>query len=403
MSDAHVTVPVVRLEDLLTEPIRNGYSPVCGDTPTGRWVLGLGALGAAGLDARRVKPAPVGDASVERSTLRPGDFLMSRSNTRDKVGRAVMWRGEIEDCSYPDLMMRFRVDGTLIDPDYLEGFLRSIPARRHLESSASGTSGSMVKITRRAIETLPVPLPPIEEQRIIARVFSIWDSAVEKTRALLRAKSRLQAWLSLSLIDQPATSGDWSVSRMGDICRPVGRKNSEGATRVLTSSARLGLVDQLEYFNKDVSGEDLQGYYLLRRGEFAYNRSASEGYPFGAIKRLDQYDEGVLSTLNICFELVDERVSSDFLCHVFESGIMNRELGQICQVGSRAHGLLNVTKSDFFALQVPLPSRAEQDAIVAALACACREMAVLRSVGRAYTRQKQALMMALLSSEASDT
>ena len=86
---------------------------------------------------------------------------------------------------------------------------------------------------------------------------------------------------------------------------------------MLTSSARLGLVDQLEYFSKDVSGADLHGYYLLRRGEFAYNRSASEGYPYGAIKRLDRYDEGVLSTLNICFRPIHTGTSSDFLCHLF--------------------------------------------------------------------------------------
>lgn len=119
---------VVSLKDLTEGPIRNGYSPVCPDEPTGRWILSLGALGPDGLDTHEVKPAPEGDARVNDFLLQSGDFLVSRSNTRERVGWSALFRGEVTDCAYPDLMMRFRVNLNLICPEYLEAYLYSTPA-----------------------------------------------------------------------------------------------------------------------------------------------------------------------------------------------------------------------------------------------------------------------------------
>lgn len=55
----------------------------------------------------------------------------------------------------------------------------------------------------------------------------------------------------------------------------------------------------------------MSGYYLLQKGEFAYNKSYSVGFDFGSIKRLEKYDQGALSTLYICFAL--NRFDSDFI------------------------------------------------------------------------------------------
>ena len=113
----------IKLKKLITQPIQNGYSPLCQETPSGRWVLGLGALNGSRLDITQIKPAPDDDKRVAEYLLRPGDFLISRSNTVDKVGRVALFKGEIENCSYPDLMMRFRVD----NPCIYSGFLVLCP------------------------------------------------------------------------------------------------------------------------------------------------------------------------------------------------------------------------------------------------------------------------------------
>ncbi len=95
----------------------------------------------------------------------------------------------------------------------------------------------------------------------------------------------------------------WEQRKLGEITERVTRKNTNlESTLPLTISAQYGLVDQITFFNKRVASKDLSNYLLIKKGEFAYNKSYSDGYPFGAIKRLERYDMGVLSSLYIIFK-----------------------------------------------------------------------------------------------------
>ena len=128
----------------------------------------------------------------------------------------------------------------------------------------------------------------------------------------------------------------------------VMRKNKSNQSRLpLTISAQYGLVDQITFFNKVVASTDLSNYYLLKKGEFAYNKSYSSDYPWGAIKRLDNYDQGALSSLYICFAPQDN-VVSDFILQYFESPKWHKGISEIAVEGARNHGLLNVAVQDFF-------------------------------------------------------
>ena len=126
------------------------------------------------------------------------------------------------------------------------------------------------------------------------------------------------------------------------------RKNKNNQSRLpLTISAQYGLVDQITFFNKVIASTDMSNYYLLKRGEFAYNKSYSSDYPWGAIKRLDNYDQGALSSLYICFTPQDN-VVSDFILQYFESPKWHKGVSEIAVEGARNHGLLNVSVQDFF-------------------------------------------------------
>ncbi len=148
---------------------------------------------------------------------------------------------------------------------------------------------------------------------------------------------------------------EWEAKPFEDVFKRLTAKNVGNNENVLTISAQMGLVSQLEYFNKKVAAKNLTGYYLLHKGDFAYNKSYSHGYPMGAIKRLNIYDKGVVSTLYICFRVKDG-YNGSFFEQYFESGITNSEIGKIAQEGGRAHGLLNVSVKEFFkdvSLHVP--------------------------------------------------
>ena len=146
----------------------------------------------------------------------------------------------------------------------------------------------------------------------------------------------------------------------------VTRKNKNNESRLpLTISAQYGLVDQISFFNKVVASNDMSNYYLLHSGEFAYNKSYSGDYPWGAIKRLDRYEKGALSSLYICFA-PQRVVHSDFLVHYFESPKWHKEVSNIAGEGARNHGLLNIAVPDFFNTRHWVPSnRTEQEKIAA--------------------------------------
>ena len=152
----------------------------------------------------------------------------------------------------------------------------------------------------------------------------------------------------------PEFRGEWVEKKLGEIAERVTRKNKNNETPLpLTISSKDGLVDQVTYFNKTVASKDMSGYYLLKNGEFAYNKSYSVGYDFGSIKRLDKYPMGALSTLYICFSI--KNFDSDFMKVYFDSLKWYREIYLIAAEGARNHGLLNISTEDFFETKHKLP------------------------------------------------
>ena len=146
----------------------------------------------------------------------------------------------------------------------------------------------------------------------------------------------------------PEFQGEWARMRLDAFTERVMRKNKNNKSKLpLTISAQYGLVDQITFFNKVIASTDMSNYYLLKKGEFAYNKSYSSDYPWGAIKRLDNYEQGALSSLYICFTPQDN-VESDFILQYFESPKWHKGVSEIAVEGARNHGLLNVSVQDFF-------------------------------------------------------
>ena len=138
----------------------------------------------------------------------------------------------------------------------------------------------------------------------------------------------------------------------------VTRKNENRESELpLTISAQYGLIDQNEFFDKRIASRDVSGYYLLKKGEFAYNKSTSSDAPWGAVKRLDRYEMGVLSTLYIVFALKENgNIDSDFLVSYYDTDCWHKGVQAIAAEGARNHGLLNITPADYFETVLTVPS-----------------------------------------------
>ena len=195
----------------------------------------------------------------------------------------------------------------------------------------------------------------------------------------------------------PGFDEPWKAEKLSDFAERVTRKNTNNETSLpLTISSKDGLVDQISYFNKTVASKDMSGYYLLKNGEYAYNKSYSVGYDFGSVKRLDRYDMGALSTLYICFAL--KKHDSDFIKAYFDSLKWYREIYMISAEGARNHGLLNVPTDEFFDTKHYIPrDSAEQRKIADFMIALERRIEAQQSLVDNLKKYKRGLLKAFFA------
>lgn len=333
-------------------------------------VIKMGNLGRGEININKVQFLPENAEYNKEDILIKGDLLFNTRNTLELVGKVSIWREELPFALYNSNLMRMRfnndIESSNVFMNYNFNTKRSI---NQLRRFATGTT-SVAAIYGKDLKGFNVSFPTLPEQQKIASFLSAVD---EKIKQLSRKKEFLEQYKKGVM--QQLFSGklrfkdengedypDWEEKKLGEIADRVVRKNKENNLNVLTISAQLGLVSQLEYFNKSVSAKDVTNYYLIKRNDFAYNKSYSNGYPMGAIKRLKIYDKGVVSTLYICF-CFSEMVSLNFMEHYFEYGLHNKEIEKVAQEGARNHGLLNIGVKDFLNIELILPSIIEQQKI----------------------------------------
>lgn len=227
---------------------------------------------------------------------------------------------------------------------------------------------SVVHIYSEQLKKIVVDVPEFGEQEKLAALFSLIDTKIRKQQEKVGALEEYKKGIIQKIFSQEIRFKDengeeypkWKHIKLNEVAERVIRRNKGVISKLpLTISAQHGLVDQETFFNKTVASANLENYFLVCKGEFAYNKSYSAGYPWGAIKRLDNYDMGVLSSLYICFSIL-EGIHSDFLVHYFETDCWHKEVSMIAVEGARNHGLLNISVSDFFETLHYIPSYGEQ-------------------------------------------
>ncbi len=252
------------------------------------------------------------------------------------------------------------------------------------------------------VRKLNIVLPPLPEQKSIATCLSTWDTAIQSTEKIISQKELRKKWLMQTLLTGNKRlngfEGKWKEHKLLDLFDRVTRRNAEGNTTVVTISAQRGFLKQTDFFNKNIASEITDDYFLVEKGEFCYNKSYSNGYPWGATKRLNDFDKAVVTTLYICFGVKDaKQTSPEFFEQFFEANLLDKGLTKIAHEGGRAHGLLNVTPSDFFSLKVIVPSFEEQKAIAKVLQVADKEISLLKAKAEKLREQKKGLMQVLLT------
>jgi len=323
-----------------------------------------------------------------------GDLLICvRNGSRSLIGKNALISKEHAGTAFGAFMLVFRSPHF----KYLYQLFNTHYYYREIHKNLGATINS---INTKNLLDFKFPFPQEHERKAIATCLSTWDTAITTLDKLILAKQKRKQALMQQLLSGkkrlPGFKGEWKVCNLSNISNRVVRKNKEANDNVVTISAQRGFVKQEDFFNKRVASNTLLNYTLVHRGEYCYNKSYSNGYPMGAFKRLDSFDKAVVTTLYICFSL-KRNVNSDFMNQFFEAGKMIPGLMRIAQEGGRAHGLLNISLSDFFGLTLKLPSLEEQTAIALVLNTVDKDIQLLTAQRNHLQDQKKGLMQQLLT------
>ena len=335
--------------------------------------------------------------------LNKGDVLFVRSSVKPEgVGLPCVVESNLEKTTFSGFLIRFRdTKGILNDKYKRYCFLLEYFRHRLLSKS---TISANTNINQPSLASLNMIVPSLKEQEKIAEILSTWDDGIETLEKLIEQKEifhkALMKNLLIGKIRLFGYNSKWTHSKFNSIFERITRKNEELNSNILTISAQNGLISQKDFYNKRIAGVDTSKYILLKNGEFAYNKSYSNGYPLGAIKRLDLYEKGVVSSLYICFKLNNSDNCSDFWKYYFEAGMLNREIKMIAQEGARNHGLLNMATEDFFNMLLYHPKDSkEQQKIAEILNKSDKEIQLLNSKLEKLKEQKKGLMQKLLTGQ----
>ena len=332
------------------------------------------------------------DYKVKYNYPRKGEVMITCAGT---VGKCVVYDGE--DAYFQDSNIVWIDNPTqYISNGFLFHLLSKVDWRKL-------NSTTIIRIYNDDLRNLKMSYPRKEEQQKISHLLSLLDERIATQNKIIEDLKLLRDAISDAMFCSPKQSAprkrikgfytDWQKVHLNDICSRVTRKNTNGRCySVLTIAAQYGLVSQLEFFNKSVASENLEGYYLLQKGDFAYNKSYSSEYTCGAVKRLDRYEEGVLSPLYICFRPDPSKVDSDYLAYYFESKKWHREIMDISVEGARNHGLLNISVIDYFNTIHRIPNIEEQRAIAKVIKTIIHKMSSEQTILDCYVKQRTFLL-----------
>ena len=322
------------------------------------------------------KPVVKDELQSVKCAVEKDSVIVSRMNTPERVGACGYVSTDFPNLFLPDRLWKLKFQDN-VDAYFVYMMLVSSVYKEKITSMASGTSGSMYNIPKETFLNLQLVVPvQTSEQRKIGQVLrqlndliTLHQRKYDKLQVLKKAMLEKMFPKNGSSVPEIRFKGftdAWEQRKLGEIVERITRKNENlESTLPLTISAQYGLIDQNEFFDKRIASKDVSGYFLVKNGEFAYNKSTSSDAPWGAIKRLDRYESGVLSTLYIVFKISDERkTSSDYIVTYYNTDLWHKGIQAIAAEGARNHGLLNVAPADFFETNLTMPKDyAEQQQI----------------------------------------
>ncbi len=193
----------------------------------------------------------------------------------------------------------------------------------------------------------------------------------------------------------PGFDEPWKETTLSALFSKSTQKNADGhITNVICNSAKLGLIPQREYFDKDIANSDnTSGYYIIRQNDFVYNPRKSSDAPYGPISSYKYAEDGIVSPLYLCFHAKDE-INPLYYEWYFRSSAWHRYIYMSGDSGAR-HDRVSIKDDTFFAMPINLPSEQEQSKIASFLQSLDERIAAQEKLVASLKKYKKGVMRAI--------
>ena len=253
-----------------------------------------------------------------------------------------------------------------IDVDYLENQINSMKILNE--------STGVPQLTAPQLGNYKVYHPEIDEQSAIGSLFRTLDGLLasykdnlanyQSLKATMLSKMFPKAGQTVPEIRLDGFKGKWEELQLSDICQKVTEKNKDNKfNETFTNSAEFGIINQRDFFEKDISNEkSLNTYYVVRNNDFVYNPRISNYAPVGPIKRNKLGRTGVMSPLYFVFRIINSNIDLNFLETFFDTNTWHKFMKLNGDSGARADRFA-IKDSVFLTMPIAFPSLPEQQAI----------------------------------------
>jgi type I restriction enzyme S subunit len=363
------------------------------------------------LDLSLIKSIEVEESNIDRYLLKPGDVLLTEGGDFDKLGRGAIWHGEINPCLHQNHIFVVRPKDELLMPAFLSLLTGSAYGKSYF-LKCSKQSTNLASINSTQLKEFPVLLPPLVEQKKIIEITNVWNYAIEKTERLIETKEKRNKAIFHKLLfgktrlGKGTTKGqyktkwfsvpdDWRIVKLKSVAEEVSKRNQNGQdVPVLSCTKHQGLVDSLQFFDRQIFSKDTSPYKVVERGEFVY---ATNHIEEGSIGYQDLYLKGLVSPMYTVFKADQQKIDDRYLYKLLKTETFRHifEINTSSSVDRRG----SLRWKEFSALPIPFPTLSEQLEIAEVISVAEKEVALLRTELELLKCQKRGLMQKLLTGE----
>lgn len=316
--------------------------------------------------------------------------------SKNKIGKGLM----------SPIYTVFRFDN--VDNEFYEQYFKTSHWYKYLRSvSNTGARFDRMSITPAIFMEMPVPFPqPVEQQKIASCLSSLDDLVAAKSQKLDALKAHKKGLMQQLFPAEGETVPKlrfrqpdgksfpkWDKVKLSALVKIVTRKNrSNLVSRVLTNSAVNGIMDQRDYFEKDIANKNnLDGYYTIEHGDYIYNPRTSTSAPVGPISK-NKIGTGVMSPLYTIFRF--KNIENDFYEQYFKTSHWHQYLRMFSNSGAR-HDRMSISINNFMEMPLPYPNSLEQQKIASCLSSLDELIALQRQKIEALKTHKKGLMQGL--------